>query len=151
MKISLSYNELLFDITNKNRSEVQGLDPAVRYRAEIGSDKDDEVRRCLMSSLSVLTANYTRFVQDASVTPSDNELSLPETIEIRVNGSERRLAGKMSAIANCMHAILVNMTLSQFYLSVGQSELSSMRDNVAATEVQVLKKLFYSKIPPCVC
>lgn len=151
MKISINYSELLFDITNKNRSEVQFLEPALRYRAEIGTDKEEEVKRCLLGSLATLTASYSRFFKDYVVVPADNTLLIPEIIEIDLLGSERRLGGKMSAIANGIHSILVNMTLSQYYLSVGQVELSSQRDNITAAEVQVLKKLLYSKTPPVVC
>lgn len=148
MKISLLYSELLFDITNKNRSEVASLDPAVRYRAEVGTDKEDEINRCVQTSLNTLTANYARFLNSTSVVAASNQLSTPSKIEIDINGSSRRLAGKTQAIANCMHSLLVNMTLSQFYLSVGQGDLASSRDNLATIDVQVLKKLLYSKQPP---
>jgi hypothetical protein len=148
MKISLLYSELLFDITNKNRSEVAPLDAAVRYRAEIGSDKEQEVSRCLLNALSTLTANYMRFLNSSTVTTATNQSSVPSKIEIDVCGSSRRLAGKTQAIANCMHSLLVNMTLSLFYLSVGQGDLATSRDNLATIDVQVLKKLLYSKRPP---
>ena len=148
MKITLLYSELLFDLTNKNRSEVALLDPAVRYRSEVGKDKEEEVRRCLLNSLSTLTANYARFMRAVEVLPVDNQSFVPDKIEIDIYGSERRLAGKMPAIADCMHSLLVNMTLSLFYRSVGQGDLSASRDNLAAVDVQVLKKLLYSKQPP---
>ena len=80
MKITLLYSELLFDITNKNRSEVALLDPAVRYRAEVGSDKGEEVRRCLLDSLSTLTATYSRFLREAEVLPVDNQSFVPDKI-----------------------------------------------------------------------
>lgn len=148
MKITLLYSELLFDITNKNRSEVALLDPAVRYRAEVGSDKEEEVRRCLLDSLSTLTATYSRFLREAEVLPVDNQSFVPDKIEIDIYGSERRLAGKMPAIVDCMHSLLVNMTLSLFYRSVGQGDLSTSRDNLGAVYLQLLKKLLYSKMPP---
>lgn len=151
MRISLDYKELLYDITTKNRSEVAMLEPGVRYRSEIGADKTDEVKRCLLNSLSTLTATYARFVQDTLVLPSDNELSIPETIEIDIYGSDRRLGGKTSAISNTMHSLLVNMTLSLFYISVTQTDLAKIHDDLAVLDVQLLKKLIYIKQPPCIC
>lgn len=151
MKITLLYSELLFDITNKNRSEVALLDPAVRYRAEIGADKEEEVRRCLLGSLSTLTANYMRFMRESSIVSDTDIPDIPSSIEIDLVGSDRRFGGKKSAIVSCMHSLLVNMTLSQFYLSVGHPELSKMRSDLALSEVQVLKKLLYTKQPPCLC
>lgn len=152
MRISLMYDELLFDIKNKNRAEVAGIDdPAIRYRAEIGSDKDEEIKRCILSAFATLTNTYMRFMRAGEVVAVDNQSYVPEKLEVEIVGSERRLGGKMPMIADIMHSLLVNMTLSKFYLTCGQSDLSTMRDSLAAADVQTLQKLIYSKQPPRLC
>lgn len=151
MLISLNYSELLFDIKNKNRSEVASLEPSVRYRAEVGSDKKDEINRCLRTALSTLTTTYVRFITEAFTLPVENTVEDIDVIKINLYGSDRRFGGKVEAIADALHSILVNLTLSQFYVSVGQPELSGMRANLATADIQILKKLLYSKQPPCVC
>lgn len=152
MRISLMYDELLFDIKTKNRAEVAGIDdPAIRYRAEIGSDKDEEIKRCILSAFATLTNTYMRFMRTGEVVAVDNQSYVPEKLEVEIVGSERRLGGKMPMIADIMHSLLVNMTLSKFYLTCGQSDLSTMRDSLAAADVQTLQKLIYSKQPPRLC
>lgn len=151
MKITLQYKELLFDITNKNRAEVASLDAATRYRSEIGSDKEDEVRRCLSSALSTLSANYVRLISSAGIVSADNQPFSSDKVEIDLNGSERRFSGKETAIASIMHSALVSMTLSLFYISCGQSSLTKLHDELAANDIQVLKRLLYSKTPPQIC
>ena len=151
MLISLNYSELLFDIKNKNRSEVASLEPSVRYRAEVGSDKKDEINRCLRTALSTLTTTYVRFITEAFTLSVENTVEDIDVIKINLYGSDRRFDGKVEAIADALHSILVNLTLSQFYVSVGQPELSGMRANLATADIQILKKLLYSKQPPCVC
>lgn len=152
MRISLMYDELLFDIKNKNRAEVVVYDdPAIRYRAEIGPDKDEEIKRCILSAFATLTNTYMRFMRAGEVVAVDNQSYVPEKLEVEIVGSERRLGGKMPMIADIMHSLLVNMTLSKFYLTCGQSDLSTMRDSLAAADVQTLQKLIYSKQPPRLC
>ena len=152
MRISLMYDELLFDIKTKNRAEVAVYDdPAIRYRAEIGSDKEEEIKRCILSAFATLTNTYMRFMRAGEVVAVDNQSYVPEQLEVEIVGSERRLGGKMPMIADIMHSLLVNMTLSKFYLTCGQSDLSTMRDSLAAADVQTLQKLIYSKQPPRLC
>ena len=148
MKITLMYSELLYDIQSKNRTEVMGIpETAARYRAEAGKEKEDEIKRCMLDAFASLTLTCMRFLR-GEVVPMDNEPEVPSFFEIDIIGSERRLGGKMTAIADVMHSMLVNMTLSRFYLGVGQSDLAQVRDSLAAADVNSLKRLIYSKQPP---
>ena len=148
MKITLMYSELLYDIQSKNRTEVMGIpEAAARYRTEAGMDKEDEIKRCILEAFASLTLTCMRFLR-GDVVPTDNEPEVPSYFEIDIIGSERRLGGKIPAITDVMHSMLVNMTLSRFYQGVGQSDLAQVRDSLAAADVNSLKRLIYSKQPP---
>lgn len=149
MSITIKYSEVLFDLQNKNREEVRGIeDPQTRYLSEAGSDKMDEVTRCIQEALANVATMFLRFIPTKENEGASNVLRNPDDVLLVFEISERRGAGKDRMIAEILHSLIVNLSLSKFYNTVNQIELAAKRDALAASDIAVINKLLYEKLPP---
>lgn len=149
MTITITYSEVLFDLQNKNREEVRGIEePQARYLAEAGSDKMDEIVRCIQESLSNVKTILLRFTSVTDMSDESDMLRDPNDILLGFELSARRGAGKSQMIADAVHSLIVNLSLSKFYSTINQTELMAKRDELAKSDAAVLNKLLYEKLPP---
>lgn len=149
MAITIKYSEVLFDLQNKNREEVRSIEePQARYLAEAGSDKIDEVARCIQEAITNVTAMFLRFTSAKENEGASDMLRNPDNVLLEFNVSERRGAGKDEMIADALHSLIVNLSLSKFYSTINQTELMAKRDKLAKSDAAVLNKLLYEKLPP---
>lgn len=149
MKIELSKSELLFDIHNKSHLDVSDItDAEARYRVEAGTEKTAEVERSLVTSLSMLHQIAGRYLVTDMTYTAGNDIGLPSTIVLDFSFSERRLDGKAQALADAIHAYLVDNTLALFYNSVSDATLATKRAQLALTDSQLVQTLVYTKKPP---
>ena len=149
MTITIKYSEVLFDLQNKNKEEVRSIEePQARYLAEAGSDKIDEVARCIQEAITNVTAMFLRFISAKENEGASDMLRNPDNVLLEFNVSERRGAGKDEMIADALHSLIVNLSLSKFYSTINQTELAAKRDTLAASDTAVINKLLYEKLPP---
>lgn len=149
MTITIYYSEILFDLQNKNREEVRGItDPQARYLAEAGSEKIEEVARCIQESVASVSAMLLRFMPAQATGNESDMLSGMDDAILVLEPSERRWPGKAKAIADVTHSLIVNMSLSKYYGTINQNELADKRNKLASSDVAILNKLLYEKLPP---
>lgn len=149
MIVTINYSEVLFDLQNKNREEVRGIEaPQARYLAEAGSDKTDEVARCIQEAVSNVEVMLQRFLKRRELENASDLLRNPDDILFEFEVSERRGSDKGKMIADTIHSLVVNLSLSKFYNTVNQAELAAKRDALAASDTVVINKLMFEKLPP---
>lgn len=149
MIVTINYSEVLFDLQNKNREEVRGIEtPQARYLAEAGSDKTDEVARCIQEAVSNVEVMLQRFLKRREMENASDLLRNPDDILFEFEVSERRGSDKGKMIADTIHSLVVNLSLSKFYNTVNQAELAAKRDALAASDTVVMNKLMFEKLPP---
>lgn len=149
MRIEININELKFDIRNKSHLDVSSIsDAEARYRAEAGTEKMDEVERCIINAASSLATLVQDYLHPDFTATGTNGATLPQILVYELMFSERRQSGKAKPLAAAMHSYLVNMTLFIFYQSVGQVDIANKRNALAASDAAVITNLVYSKMPP---
>ena len=152
MLITLSVEEILKDIKKKSHREVEERIPDVeaRYRAEAGTEKEDEITRCMVEAASALSHRLHRYLRTWYQDEVDNQLAIPEAFVYDLSLSERRSEGKAQPLADFMHNFVVHLTLSRFYSTVSQQELSNIHSQLALDTAGMLEELIYTKKPPIV-
>lgn len=151
MLITLQVEELLRDLKKKSHEEVKAIeDIEARYRAEAGTEKEHEIMRCMVEAASALSRRLWRYLRNYYQDESDNQLAIPEAFVYDLVMSERRAEGKAQQLADYMHTFIVHLTLSRFYSTVSQQELSNKHSLQSLEDAKQLDELIYSKLPPIV-
>jgi hypothetical protein len=149
MVIELYTQELLNDIRTKSHQEVAGIeDVEARYRAEAGSEKIEDITRCLGEGLGAVRHRCIRFLKEEITEHSDNLSYLPEKVTFDLALSERRAIGKNEPLTRAMHSLVVEYALSKFYSDVSQMELSNKHSALAINAGNEIDDLLYTKLPP---
>lgn len=150
MLITLSVEEIMRDIKKKSHREVEEKIPDVeaRYRAEAGTEKEDEITRCMVEAASTLSLRLHRYLRTWYQDEVDDQLAIPEAFVYDLSLSERRAEGKAQPLADCMHNFIVHLTLARFYSTVSQQELSNIHSVQSLDTQKQLEELLYTKLPP---
>lgn len=139
MTISLITQNLIDDIGAKFLMETNGTDPI--------PPKGVTIQR-LNESCADLIQICGRFIEDDWQDIASDSLHKDDAIVFNLIMSRRRSAGKTQAIADLMHAYLVNAALSKIYTSMMLADLSTIRSNEATANAQGITLLFHTKTPP---
>ena len=149
MVIELYTQEILDDIRMKSHQEVAAIeDVEARYRAEAGTEKMEDITRCLGEGVGALRHRCIRFLKEEITEISDNLSSLPEKVTLDLSLSERRAIGKSEPLTKAAHSLVVEYALSKFYSDVSQMELSNKHSALALIAGNEIDDLLYSKLPP---
>lgn len=149
MVITLYFQELVNQMRAISHREVaEILDVEARYRAEAGSEKMDELRRCLDDASQKLSGLCARFLEESYTSEADNMLSVPVAYVFDLSFNERRGINKADALLNAMQNFMLEYALSKFYSIVSQGELSNKHSLLALEAGRALDELMYSKQPP---
>lgn len=149
MVIELYTEELRNRLKATSHYEVAEIaDPEARYRAEAGSEKDDEINVCLVAAIARLQGRLRQYLKHRYDTSSDNLIGLPDVYSFDLVLSERRAVNKAEALAEAMNTFVVEYALSRFYSTVSQGELSNKHSLLAVDSANLLDDLLHSKLPP---
>ena len=152
MKITISTEELIYNIKSKSHTEVARIaDPEQKYIAEAGTDKLDEIRRCALEGKAEMESLIFRFLAPETAsdkTIENTDVSLGNTFEFEFVGTPRRYTGKATAIRDQVFALLTNLAMAKFYISVNQIALSNARRSLANDALAMLERLLYTKRTP---
>lgn len=149
MRVILNVQELADDIFAKSHygtALIENVDQ--RYEVEAGTEKRDDVARCLTEANAIVVTMCSRFLSCAYTDIASNFLDLPEAFEYDFRASERRFANRSQAFADIMHSLLVNLTLAKYYNDVSHGDLATKHDNLAKGDMAMLERLLYEKTPP---
>ena len=153
MDVTLYTKTLIDDIRNKSHYEVSAIaDPEARYRAEAGTEKIAEIKRCLQEAVGRLTHRVARYLNETYTFDMTDALDVPEAEDggytFSFDMAERRTDGKREPLRNAMHSFVVHYALSYFYSTVSQSELSNKHGVAALEQAQLLDEIIYTKQAP---
>ena len=149
MVVELYVQEILSNLRAVSHREVAGIENVdARYRAEAGSEKMDDIYRCIFDAAKRLGSRCFRFLDDAYIPNFDNASNFPEKITYDFNFSERRAINKAVPLEEAMHTFILEYALAKFYSIVNQSELSNKHSLQAIDAGNVLDELLYTKKPP---
>ena len=148
MKITLIVEELLKDIREKSSLDTEGMEPEVKYRVEAGSEKNDQLKREIITVSSVLTRTLSRYLADDDRAEADNMLGLSAELTWKLNLSERRTVGKAQPLTDACHDYMVHYVLARYYKSVNAGELSNKHSLLTADAAKEIEQLLYTKTPP---
>lgn len=149
MVITIYTEEVMNHLRAVSHREVAEIaDVEARYRAEAGSEKLEEIYRCIEEAYSRLSSRLSRWLKATYYTRKDNLLDVPASYEFEFDISERRAINKTDALANAMDVFMVEYALSKFYSNVSQGDLSNKHSLLAIDAGNQLDELLYTKQPP---
>lgn len=152
MTITIDVKELFFDIRNKSHYEVSSIsDTNQRYISEAGTEKTQEIYRCIIEAEARVRLMCSRFLTPATKNyGADNKLpsDIPESFTYTFKVNKRRQEHRGKAIADNLHEAIVNMALSRFYITVNQAGLAETHDKLAGRSISLLDRMLFEKLPP---
>lgn len=149
MVIELSSANIITSIKATSHREVAEIaDADAKYRAEAGTEKQQEINRCIVEAVGRLQRRCIPFLTESFIGYRNDDLPLPETFKFEFDFSERRAVGKADALSPVMHSFVVELALSKFYSNVSQVELSNKHSLLAVEAGKELSLLLYHKNPP---
>lgn len=149
MVVRIYTNEIINQVKLTSHNEVSAItDVDARYRAQAGSDKTEEINRCVQESLSRLSSRCSRFLLATHKADATNVMHLPEYLDYELVLSERRERSKTDDLTNAMHHFCAEYTLAKFYSLVSQGELSNKHSLLAIDAGNEIDKMLYTKQPP---
>ena len=149
MVITLYRQELLGDLRKKSHEEVSNIvDVEARYRAEAGTEKMDDILRCVEEGVGRRRRRCWRYLRPEYTESTDDVVVSPDEYRIELVLSERRALGKAEPLAKVMHSFVVDYALSKFYSDVAQQELSNKHSLLAEDDGREIDELLYTKVPP---
>ena len=139
--ITITFDEVLSDLKSINKEEVRSIgDPKARYFAEAGTEKLQDITRCIREAMSQAVSPFARFLTV--------DFGNGTTITISLTVSDRRIEGKQQAVEDTFHSLIVNHAMSKYYNDVQLPDLATKRASLAAEDVKLLSKLLYEKHAP---
>lgn len=155
--VTLSQEEILFDIMSRSRSECASIsDPEARYAAAAGSDRRELLLRLLADSDSgmrvicgrFLTEDYSRNVTNIPDTGEGTDDGTDKTLNYVFDFSPRRADGKAVQLKELMHSYLVDSVLGRFYIASGKPDFAQNHAKMASDGAAALSSLLYTKKEP---
>ncbi len=158
MKIDISSDEVIHDLRSKTHTElaVSVQDETQRYRIEAGTEKLDEVRRCVQEAYGEAYGALARFLEDddaqddAQFSYSNSAVTLPADLPFPFRWTERRYRNKVSALVPLLFSLLVNLAMSRFYVSMQAENLAKVRSAQAQSDLSQIQALVYYKAEPII-
>lgn len=154
MEVSIYTNELLFNIKNKSHQELAVLlpDPEQRYPQEAGTDKEEDLKRCIVEAYSEVVGIISRF--EYNIRPEQEVIAttpeLPEYFVFYIESSERRLVSEEQALADLIFSYMTNRSLSRYYTNAGRNDLAAKDEANAAIDKDHIIKMIYRKRRPAI-
>lgn len=149
MVITLYVEEIVNQLRSISHREVSAIeDPDARYRLEAGSEKLDEIYRCISEAYARLTARCRRWLKASYQQSRDNMREIPVQFSLEFVLSERRAINVDKDLMNEMNSFMVEYVLSKFYSDANQGELSNKHSLLALDAGNSIDELLYTKQPP---
>lgn len=149
MTIELYTTPILNEIRQKSHLEVQDIqDPAQRYNARAGLDKEEEIYRCFIEGMAQARHKCLRFLREQYVESADDAPVYADSTVFEFAFSERRALNKAEPLTSALHSLVVQYALAKFYSTVNQVELSNKHSLLAVEAGNKIDDLLYSKQPP---
>lgn len=149
MTIELQLEHLVKDIRKRSHHEVSAItDAEARYRAEAGTEKMQEITRCVGEGVQRLASRCRRYLDHYPSSVADDAPGEPQTYVFEFRMSERRALGKTEPLTKAMHDFVVEYALAKFYSTVSQSDLSNKHSLEAIETGNQLDAILLEKLPP---
>lgn len=154
--IRINSAEVLYDIKSKSHTEVTVAvpDESQRYRIEAGTEKEDEIKRCIEQAFAEASGMLARwligeYTDDGDITTYKNQaVSLPDYLVFYFDWSERRYREKHATLTTLLFSLIVNLAMERFYLSVQAEALAKVRAGQAQSDMSQIQSLVYYKGAP---
>ena len=149
MVITLYTQELLNDLRSKSHYEVSQIENVeVRYRAEAGSEKTDEIKRCISDGIARLRHRCWRFLREEITETNDNGTYWTDESVFDLSLSELRAINKSEPLTVAMHTFVVEYALSKFYSDMSMQDLSNKHSVLAMEAGDRIDDMLFTKMPP---
>lgn len=158
ISILINSEEVVYDIRSKTHTElaVSVQDEAQRYRIEAGTEKLDEVRRCVQEAYAEAAGALARFLDEEGNRDGDSStygkgaVILPAHLGFRFKWSERRYRYKIESLTTLLFSLIVNLAMARFYTSMQAENLSKIRAAQAQGDLSQIQALVYYKAEPVI-
>lgn len=104
------------------------------------SRDDNTMKKILSEALAVVHGSIVRFVESAEITS--------DKIIIQMSMTERRRRAKEFIITTTINSSLAKLVIAKYFSEKQQTELASKFDELAAADLQTLRKNLYEKAAP---
>ncbi len=149
MVITLHVNEVINNLRGISHREVAAIDdPDARYRAEAGSEKMEEIYRCVWEAFANLSARCRRWLKASYQSSRENLIDVPTQFNFEFLLSERRAINNAESLESGMHTFMVEYALAKFYSIENQGDLSNKHSLLAIEAGNALDQMLYTKLPP---
>ena len=150
--ITIEPDRVRDDVRLKSHLQTKTIpDPEARDAARADIMKLDEINRNLLSARSDLLDILNPFLFETSTATGNDqyaEASLDTQLTFEFDITNRRLNNRAKAIADAVHAYLVDNVLHRFYLSVAQGDLAAVEAQQMAEDKANLERMLYTKLRP---
>ena len=149
MVITLYTEEILNSLRSVSHREVAAIeDPDMRYRAEAGSEKMEDIYHCIWDAFARLSSRCSRWLKATYQHKRENLMDIPTQFTFEFVLSERRSINNTEPLTNEMHNFMVEYALSKFYSIVNQGDLSNKHSLLALDAGNAIDQILYTKQPP---
>jgi len=151
MFITINPTRIIDEVRRKAHFEVQPIpDAEARFDARAGLEKMDDLEQSLLVAELDLQAVMGRFLVHDWTEEVEDLPGLPQSFAYELVFGERRMKGKLPALAGAMHDFLVNKTLEKHFNMVTQTQLADRHADLAEKCANSITVLLYTKNPPIV-
>lgn len=156
--ILISSEEVIYDIKSKTHTElaVSVQDETQRYKIEAGTEKLDEVKRCVQQAYSEATSALVRWLDNTgsadnvTSTYDNSAVVLPANLMFRFRWTERRYRDKQDPMTSLLFSLIVNLAMVRFYTSMQAEGLAKVRASQAQSDLSQIQALVYYKGEPVI-
>lgn len=149
--VNIARANVLADMKVKSHLEVASIvDDRERYLAELGSEKEEEAQQCITDAATEVHSELRQllvFGTSEPTTATDN-YDTTATITFTLSVTSRKSPGLAKALANAVHAYVVDSALDKFYVAVARPDFADRHRARLANELAVITNLCYRKFNP---
>ena len=149
LTITIQRAQVLADMKVKSHAEVASMaDPAARYLAELGTEKEQEASQCINDASAEVVALLRPLLSGSVDTTGTDTFDDSSDIVFTLDVTSRKAAGLGSPLAKAIHAYIVDSAMAKYYISVAQGSLAQAHNARLASEITVINELCYRKQDP---
>ena len=151
MEYKIEYSTIMAtaeDIVSREAAQTYTAEGMSLYDDIRMVSRDESTKKRLMSEVLVsIRTLCNRLIKHTSLlTEGDGEEQTSFYFELEM--SPRREAGKGESLKTLFRSLVVNLFLSKYFSAKNQADLANKYDAFALSDVQVVAKLLYEKLPP---
>jgi hypothetical protein len=154
--VSLSVNELIYDIDNKayltgrSRKDVASIEAVASMQSSDAEEDRNQILRSVLNASSQLQLAVSDYVKQPEYTEGQsfsNDLKDTTRIQITFNVPSNFKFSNREVIANIAHKYIVNKTLAEWFIITNKADAAEY-DAMATNNIEALRIALNQRVHP---